>query len=302
MHDTVSRIDHAIVIALVAWYRANGRRLGIRRLRDGYAIWIGETMSQQTQIRRVDEALPGFLERFPDIATLAAASPADVVRAWGGLGYPRRALALRDAAREVVARFEGRLPQDVPALRSLPGVGPYTARAIAATAFGVPVTALDVNARRVLGRALMGHPLPATVRDDTQAAMDHLAPRDDAADWNHALMDLGALVCRPVPDCDVCPLRAVCQAADEALAASDHTTCPPRVRRRPAGPPFVATNRYVRGRILACLREAPPDVWTVLDPGHLGVHPDRLARALEELAAEGFVDRDGAGHARLREA
>ncbi|MCY7419029.1 MAG: A/G-specific adenine glycosylase, partial [Chloroflexi bacterium] len=169
--------------AVLDWYAAHGRVLVIRRSTDAYAIWIAETMSQQTQIGRVGEALPAFLDVFPDVPALAAATVAELLRAWGGLGYPRRALAVRAAARDMVARWDGRVPCDVEELESLPGVGPYTARAVASTAFGVPVTALDVNARRVLGRVLGG---PSTGRS-FQAIADELAPIYRSGDWNHAL-------------------------------------------------------------------------------------------------------------------
>jgi A/G-specific adenine glycosylase len=241
-------------------------------------------MSQQTRIGRVGTALPEFLARFPDVASLAAASAADVVRAWGGLGYPRRALALRDAARVMVERHDGRLPRDVTELEALPGIGPYTARAVAATAFDVPVTALDVNARRVIGRVLGGAPLPGPVAPGVQAQADALAPTGSAADWNHALMDLGAQVCRVVPDCPACPIRRWCAYA---AGARPHGTAS-RVRR--AGTPFHATNRYVRGRVLALLREAPPGTWTTLDAGTFALGPERIDQAARELATDGLIE------------
>lgn len=270
--------------ALLAWYRDHGRRLVIRETRDAYATWVGEVMSQQTQIARVGEALPAFLARFPDVPTLAAAGAADVIRAWGGLGYPRRAVALRDAARAMVERHGGRVPGTVTELEALPGIGPYTARAIAATAFGVPVTALDVNARRVIGRVLAGEPLPSLVPPGAQALADELAPTSDATDWNHALMDLGAIVCRPVPDCPACPLRRWCAGARAGVA-----TPVARAARRP-GTPFRATNRYVRGRVLALLREAPDGTWCALDPDLLAIAPERIERAVRELGAEGLIE------------
>lgn len=275
--------------ALVAWYRAHGRPLAIRRLSDPYAIWLAETMSQQTQISRVGEALPGFLARFPDVPSLGAGSIGDVLRAWAGLGYPRRALALREAARVLVAHHDGRVPADVAALDALPGVGPYTARAVAATAFGIPVTALDVNARRVLGRVL-GTP---THSRGFQEAADALAPTDRAADWNHALMDLGATVCRPMPVCEACPLRTMC-----AWAAGDRPTVAagtaPQQRT-----PFRGTNRYVRGRVLARLRDAPAATWHAIDPDALSIEPDRVRRAMTQLQQEGLIEVDATGRVRL---
>jgi len=281
------------VAALLGWYQANGRRLVIRESRDPYAIWVAETMSQQTQIGRVGEALPAFLARFPDVPTLAEAPTGDVLRAWGGLGYPRRALALRDAARAMVERHRGQVPHDVEALEALPGIGPYTARAVAVTAFGAPVTALDVNARRVVGRLLDGAPWPAAPSASAQARADALAPAVDAADWNHALMDLGAGVCRATPDCPGCPLRRWCALGSGRVGPLPMPT--QRATPRPATP-FHATNRFVRGRVLAALRDASAGTWTVLDATALGLEPQRLGRAVDELVAEGLVERgDAAG-------
>ncbi len=271
----------------------HGRNLAIRRLSDPYAIWIAETMSQQTQIVRVAESFPAFLDAFPDMRTLAAAAATDLIRAWGALGYPRRALALRAAARTIIDRYSGDLPSDVEQLESLPGVGPYTARAVAATAFGVPVTALDVNARRVLGRVLGRAARGAFSGRLAQATADAMAPSDHAAAWNHALMDLGATICRRTPDCHRCPLRTMCAwaggdrpiSSGEAIAAS--------------GVAFRDTNRYVRGRVLATLRDIPRGAWTHIDPRALSIEPERVARALSELQGDGLIEVDDRRGARL---
>ncbi len=297
------------VAPLLAWYAEHGRRLGLRALRDPYAIWVAEVMSQQTQVRRVDEALPAFLARFATVGTLARAGVGDVLRAWGDLGYPRRAVALRDAARLMVERHGAQLPTGVPALLALCGIGPYTARAVAATAFGAPVTALDVNARRVMGRLLDGAPWPPAPSPGSQARADALAPVDRAADWNHALMDLGALVCRPAPDCAACPIARWCAFASTSVGSG---SAPPGTGSHHAGrrvpragrrtPPFRDTNRYVRGRILALLRAAPVGTWAPVVPDALAVTPDRADQALRELASEGLVEVvvDGPGGPRAR--
>ena len=276
------------VAALLAWYAEHRRPLAIRATRDAYPILVGEVMSHQTQIGRVGAALPAFLARFPSVAVLARASTADVIRAWGGLGYPRRALALRDAARLMVERHDGEVPRSVAELEALPGIGPYTARAVAATAYGVPVTALDVNARRVIGRVLDGRALPAGVGPVDRARADALAPPDRAADWNHALMDLGASVCRPAPDCPACPVRSACAFAAGRVPATPDA--PPR-RHAPA---FQDTDRYVRGRVLAVLREAPPDAWIVIHPEALALPAERVTRAAQGLADDGLIElREG---------
>lgn len=274
--------------AVLDWYAAHGRVLVIRRSTDPYAIWIAETMSQQTQIGRVGEALPAFLDAFPDVPALAAAPVAELLRAWGGLGYPRRALAMRAAARDMVARWDGRVPGTVEELESLPGVGPYTARAVASTAFGVPVTALDVNARRVLGRVLGG----ASTGRSFQSTADELAPFHRSADWNHALMDLGATICRPSPDCLACPLRSMCAwVVGRPVSAN--------APARKAGVPFRDTNRYVRGRVLATLRDLPPGTWHLMGNETLSIDPVRIERALDELHHEGLLELDEHGRARL---
>lgn len=272
------------VADLLAWYAEHGRRLVIRATRDPYPIWVGEVMSQQTRMGRVDTALPSFLGRFPSVPALARAGTGDVVRAWGDLGYPRRAVALRDAARLMVERHAGRVPGSVAELVALPGIGPYTARAVAATAFGLPVTALDVNARRVIGRVLHGRPLPSAVGTPDQARADALTPVGRAADWNHALMDLGASVCRPAPDCPACPVLRWC-----AFAAGQEPDTPAVPRRRTGGP-FRDTNRFVRGRVLAVLRDASEGTWAVIDPDALAIAPGRIARAVGELAAERLIE------------
>lgn len=197
--------------AILGWFDASGRTLPFRATRDPYAILVSEVMAQQTQIGRVAQAWTAFMAAFPSIEALAAASPADVLRAWRGLGYNRRALNLYRAARIVVEEHHGRMPTEVAALERLPGIGPYTARAVAAIAFGIPVGAVDTNVRRVLGRALTGDAAGLGARE-LQAAADRSVPPDRAADWTHALMDVGATFCRPVtPQCDGCPVRPWCQ-------------------------------------------------------------------------------------------
>ncbi|MDX6627801.1 MAG: A/G-specific adenine glycosylase [Gaiellales bacterium] len=189
--------------ALLAWYAGNGRELPWRRTRDPYAILVSEVMLQQTQVARVLERYPAWLERWPTPATLAAAPAADVLRAWSGLGYNRRALNLHNAARRVVEL--GAFPRGVAELQRLPGIGPYTARAIACFAFGAQVTALDTNVRRVLERSL--------------GTTDVAPPPGRAWDWNQGLFDLGAQICLArVPRCDACPLAGTCPSRGRTFA------------------------------------------------------------------------------------
>ena len=188
---------------LLAWFAENGRDLPWRRTRDPYAILVSEVMLQQTQVARVLERYPQWLERWPTAAALAAAPAADVLRAWSGLGYNRRALNLQNAARRVVEL--GEFPRAIDELERLPGIGPYTARAIACFAFDAQVTALDTNVRRVLERSL--------------GTVDAEPPPGRAWDWNQALFDLGAQICLArVPRCETCPLAAFCPSRGQTFA------------------------------------------------------------------------------------
>ena len=191
--------------ALLAWYQANGRDLPWRRTRDPYAILVSEVMLQQTQVARVLPRYTAWLERWPTCESLAEAAPADVIAAWIGLGYNRRAVQLQRCASEVVAL--GGFPRDPEMLRELPGIGPYTAAAIACFAFGAQLAAPDTNARRVLGRAFddPGRPPP-----------EGLAYR-----WNQALFDLGREVCiARRPRCGVCPLASGCPSRGMSFPAA----------------------------------------------------------------------------------
>lgn len=278
--------------AILAWYDGRGRDFPFRGARDPYAIWVCETMSQQTQIARAAEKWSTFLGLFPTVAALAAAPTADVLRAWRGLGYNRRALNLQRAAQVVMAKHGGRLPTELAALERLPGIGPYTARAIAALAFGQPVGPVDTNVRRVLIRMLDGSTRsPAAT---VQRIADQAVPADRPADWTHAIMDLGAAVCLArAPRCGDCPARRWCAAArsGEALPM-------PAVRR--PGTAFVATSRWLRGRLMDLLRDAPRDEWTVIVPP-IGTHDEEaVLRALRQLASEGLVEGDGALPLRAR--
>src|SRR5688572_2628207 len=213
---TVSRpsgVPAAARDAILAWYGERGRPLAFRRTSDPYAILVSEVMAQQTQAARAAEHWERFMTRFPTVQALAGATPADVLRAWRGLGYDRRGLALWRAAGIIVERHGGAVPSSIEALEALPGVGPYTARAVAAIAFGAPVGAVDVNVRRVIGRLVAGSPDALPTRE-LQAVADAAVPSARPADWTHAVMDLGATVCRArSPDCPSCPARAWCRAA-----------------------------------------------------------------------------------------
>ena len=275
--------------AVLDWYAINGRDLAFRGTTDPWAILVSEVMAQQTQAARAAEAWTRFMTEFPTPAALAAASPATVIRAWRGLGYNRRAVALRNAAISIVEEHDGRVPETLEALVKLPGIGPYTARAVLAIAFNQPVAAMDVNIRRVLGRALV----PSNLKPaELQAFADRLVPEGHAATWTHALMDIGAAFCRPRdPRCEECPLRNSClyAATPEPMAKIS--------RQSGAKPPapFPSTTRWLRGRILDRLRDAPD--WIVFD-GAIGSHDHTAVLAsLSRLSNEGMIELD---HARAR--
>ena len=276
--------------AILAWYAEQGRPLAFRRTRDPYAILVSEAMAQQTQASRAAAYWERFMEQFPTVEALAAATPAAVLRAWQGLGYDRRALALWRTARIVVDEHGGRIPSTVAELQALPGIGPYTARAVAALAFGTPVGAVDVNVRRVLGRIVAGDAV-ALSAPALQDVADDAVPPDRPGDWTHALMDVGATLCRPrAPRCDACPARPWCRLASRGAAMSPATPAAPAPRKRPPTIRFAATNRWLRGRILDRLRAAPDGDWVAFD-GAIGTHDFRQVRAAADaMAADGVLE------------
>ena len=278
--------------AVLGWFAANARALAFRRTSDPWSVLVSEVIAQQTQASRAAEAWTRFIALFPTPEALAAASPATVIRAWRGLGYNRRAIALRAAAIAIVDEHGGRVPDSFDALVRLPGIGPYTARAVLAIAFNQPVAALDTNIRRVVGRAFLGDSAPAPRA--FQALADGFVPDGDAAAWTHALMDVGAAFCRKRdPRCDACPLARHCRylAAGRPPAAG-----PDRV----AGKPFRATTRWLRGRILDHLRDANDGAWVAFDQpiGQHGI--DEVLQQVLRLGSEGIIELDPSGEARAR--
>ncbi|MBF6603971.1 MAG: A/G-specific adenine glycosylase [Chloroflexi bacterium] len=279
------------------WYRREGRTLEVRATADPWAVLVAETMSQQTQIARVGPFWRRFIDRWPTPAALAAASTPDLLAAWAGLGYNRRALALRDAARRIVAEHGGVVPSDIGALQALPGVGPYTARAVAASAFGMPVAPVDVNVRRVVSR-FTGLSGARAVQDAADRLIGTSA--SGPAVWVHAVMDLAATICvRRHPACDRCPVAAGCvsrgtmgdEPSRRPVGGADGSAT--RSSARSAAVPFRRTNRWLRGRLVARAREAAPGSWVVFD-GPIGDHDSAaVIRALAGLAAEGFIEVDG---------
>jgi A/G-specific adenine glycosylase len=291
-----------VEVALSAWFETSARELPWRGTNDPYAILVSEVMLQQTQAERVIPRYRAWLARWPTVESLAAASPAEAIREWQGLGYNRRALNLWRAARRIVDSHDGRVPSDLAALEALPGVGPYTARAIAAIAFGQPVAAVDTNVRRVIGRIVTGDVgiLPPSA---VQNVADAAVPGDRPGAWTHAVMDLGATICLPRrPLCEACPAATWCRYADRArtgarTGASEPAASNARLARseravREAAPAFPTTSRWLRGRIVDRLRSAGHAEWTVIE-GPIGTHDGgAVIVALDALAGEGLVELD----------
>ena len=197
--------------AVLGWFDARGRKFPFRGTTDPYLVLVSEILLQQTQISRGGPAWVRFTAEFPTVESLAAATPAAVLRAWQGLGYNRRAVNLHRTARIVVDELGGVFPHDVVGLERLPGIGPYTARAVASIAYRIPTGAVDTNVRRVLGRVLAGDPAGLKPRI-LQSAADDLVDPDRPDDWTHALMDIGSTLCRPVrPLCTGCPAESMCR-------------------------------------------------------------------------------------------
>ena len=236
-------------------------------------------MLQQTQAPRAEPAFVAFIERFPQPSALSSATRAEALRTWAGLGYNRRAVALREAAVAIVRDHGGRVPSDPRALRALPGVGPYTAGAVASIAFGAPVAALDTNARCIIARLELGvEPDEVPARELEAHAIAWVDP-DRPGAWNQALMDLGRETCRPAPRCDACPLGPWCRFRGAGRTGR------PSARRQP---PFEGSRRQARGRIVDVLRTGPIPVRDLA--GRTGLVADRVGEALEGLLREGIVE------------
>lgn len=272
---------------IAAWYRENARDLPWRR--PGFSPWgvlVSEIMLQQTPVARVIPRLDQWLARWTTPDALAADSPAEAVRAWDRLGYPRRALNLHAAATAIAERHGGEVPADVDALLALPGIGDYTARAVACFAFRMPVPVVDVNTRRVIARAVdgRGEAGPARTRHDL-AAMAALLPDDDAEtahDVNAGAMELGQTVCTArSPKCEVCPIAKLCAWRAAGYPAYDGPRAPRQAR-------FEGSDRQVRGIIMRALRGADTR-FSHDEVATLWPDPVQRERALAGLLADGLA-------------
>jgi A/G-specific adenine glycosylase len=284
--------DSDFTSPLLDWYRRTARVLPWRQPdASPWAILVSEIMLAQTPVARVLPAYVAWLARWPDPQSLAAKPAAEAVRMWGKLGYPRRALRLHACARALVDDYGGQVPTDVAALIELPGVGAYTARAVAAFAFGQRVAVVDTNVRRVHARLVLGHGAaapPSTTRD--LAAVEALLPADPAtaARLSVALMEFGALVCTArAPKCENCALSPHC----EWLRAGRPAYTGPAVKPQR----FTGTDRQVRGKLLDVLRASPdPVARASLDVAW--PEPVQRERALTSLVSDGLITQLPGAH------
>ena len=285
------RLHHEVL----EWYAASARDLPWRRPdATPWGIFVSEVMLQQTPVARVEPVWRSWLHRWPTPAALADDAPGDAVRAWGRLGYPRRALRLHAAAVAMTERHEGRVPATEAELLTLPGVGTYTAAAVATFAFGARTTVVDTNVRRVLARVVGGqeHAAPSPTRAELTVAAG-LVPEDpgQARTWSVAVMELGAIVCTArSPRCSGCPVAGLCAWQ---LAGRPAHQGPPR-----RGQAWEGTDRQLRGALLAVLRDSPaPVARAALEA--LSDNEIQRERCLDSLVADGLVEPLPGEHYRL---
>lgn len=293
---------------LLQWYATAGRDLPWRGISDPYAVLVSEIMLQQTQVERVIPKYRQFLETFPTLQELAAATTAAVISAWVPLGYNRRAVNLQAIARQVVQDYAGHVPETVEELLTLKGIGRYTAGAVACFAYRQQVATVDTNIRRVLHRVFFGLEYPRPQLNDAQmlAFAEHALPPGEAYNWNQALMDLGATICiSAAPRCEQCPAQTACRAyAEMGQQSLFPTGAVLRQVRKVAekkasyqSQPFTSSNRYFRGRIIDLLRSLP--VGSRISLAALGAQIKQgfgdddlpwLQQLVEGLAKDGLLD------------
>jgi A/G-specific adenine glycosylase len=278
---------------LLRWYDAHARDLPWRRTTaTAWGVLVSELMLQQTPVARVLPVYHAWLERWPTPGDLAAAPVGEAIRAWGRLGYPRRAVRLHAAATAITEQHDGRVPDTYDALRALPGVGDYTASAVLAFAFGRRQAVLDTNARRVLARIVTGVEFPPTAVTAAERAIAvDLLPEDEptAATWSVALMELGALVCSAAsPGCGACPVAASC-----AWRAAGHPAYDGPPRR---GQAWAGTDRQCRGRLMALARDAEGAV-SARGMERAWPEDEQRARCLRSLLDDGLLVAVAGGYA-----
>jgi A/G-specific adenine glycosylase len=273
--------------SVLGFGRSGLRPLPWRATRDPWAILVSEVMLQQTQAERVRAPYERFLRRFPTVRACADASVGDVLRAWAGLGYNRRARNLHQAAAVMAERHQGTVPADLSALLALPGIGPYTARAVLVFAFETDHAVVDVNVQRVIARAVVGQPV-AAVR--AQAIADRLVPPGGGWLWNQSLMEIGAVLCGPrAPVCGPCPLASDCVRAGAGRPSPD----PAAPRHRQSA--FAGSDRQGRGRLVDALRAGPVPARQLAATCGWPDDAERARRVADSLVADGLARRRPGG-------
>lgn len=270
--------------AVLDWSQANLRDLPWRHTRDPWRVLLAEVMSQQTQLARVIPRYLQFVERWPDPPSMAQASLAEVLSAWEGMGYPRRARWLWETARLVRDLHDGVVPSDPAALVALPGVGRYTASAVRCFAYGLPVGVVDTNVARVLAR-VGGRRLSER---EVWSTAESMVPSDAPWRYNSALLDLGATLCRPKPRCDECPLRTACVfAAMGAETTRDPASSSARVSTAQA--PFAGSDRQLRGRVLRRLGRGPATRDELVQTLEGSASSGRAGAVIDSLVGDGLI-------------
>lgn len=283
-----------ITRSLLRWYKKNGRKLPWRGISDPYRILVSEVMLQQTQVSRVLIKYPQFLKRFPNFKSLAHAKTSDAIKAWQGMGYNNRVIRLQRLAKTLVKNNRGRLPDDINELQRLPGIGRYTAHAVACLIFHKQVPVVDTNIIRVLSRLF-----PKKLKPNRQHRInietiwktaEWLLPRNRAADWNQALMDLGAMICTAAnPKCSMCPVQSNCPSAFKTIRATAKN-----LKQEPQRDGIP--HRIYRGRIVEVLRNltgkkslATAEIGNKIKPLFGNGDKQWLSSLLKELEQDGLI-------------
>jgi A/G-specific adenine glycosylase len=277
---------------LIEWWSREGRDLPWRRSRDPWAVLVSELMLQQTQVSRVAERYVRFLRRFPTVASCAAAPAGDVIEEWAGLGYNRRAVHLHRAATHCVEHHGGDLPDTLEALLALPGIGPYTARAVLVFAHERDVGLVDTNAGRFVARALAGRRLAPK---EAQAVADGAVPEGWGWTWGQAVFDLGASVCRKrAPRCDECPIRSHCAWAQAGFPAPDPIEGSAGISLPQSA--LEGSDRQGRGRLVDALRAGPVAHGALARAMGWPDDAGRAARVAATLVSDGLAVSDDTGY------
>jgi A/G-specific adenine glycosylase len=282
--------------SLLAWFAAEGRDLPWRRTRDPWSILVSEVMLQQIQVKRAIPFYESFLARFPTVGSLARAPLSEAILIWRDLGRYRRVVHLHRTARIIVDEHDGVIPSDPATLETLPGIGPYTAGAVACFAHERDVVFADTNAQRVLHRAFLGPDVPEPVAPEGELLQlaSLLLPPGEGWTWNQALIELGALVCSArAPRCGSCPLQEHCASRPTILGL----IAAERPAERPS-PAYEGSNRFYRGRVLAALRDNPPDGLSLrtlantvpCPPENSPTSMDRMREVVASLRKDGLVE------------